>query len=319
MSRLRLYLEDTYGEDVRFVYRHFALSFHDKSLITGEGAEAAGAQGKFWEMHNMLYDHHREWDTLSDDDMKQQLIEYAGELDLDTERFAQDLENHTYLEKVKAQTAEAIAAGLPGTPSYVINGVLYPTQDMGLHPTLIQAFIKLMDLAPDQFKEAPPQVIDVDKKYQATIKTAKGDIVIDLFADQVPVTVNSFVFLAREGWYDGVTFFRVMPGFVAQTGDPTDTGLGGPGYRCDDEIIPDLQFSEAGMVGMASTGPGTSSVGSQFFITYAPQPALNGKYTIIGRVVKGLDVAESLTPRDPSQDPTVPPGDAIESIVIEEK
>jgi len=319
MSRLRVYLEDTYGEEFRSVYRHYALSFHDKALITAEAAEAAGAQGKFWEMHDLLYDRQQEWNSLSVEDVDERLVEYAEELDLDVERFATDLEDHVYLDRVKAQTEEAINADLPGTPSYLINGVLYPAQELGLHQVLVHSFIQLMDLAPRQYTDVPPQVIDVDREYLATIETAKGDIVIELYADKAPVAVNSFVFLARDGWYDGVTFFRVLPGFVAQAGDPTNTGLGGPGYRCDDEISPDLAFSEAGIVGMASAGPGTSTVGSQFFITYAPVPDLTGKYTIIGRVVEGMDVAERLTARDPSQNPSLPPGDVIQSIVIEEK
>ncbi|MCJ7738551.1 MAG: peptidylprolyl isomerase [Anaerolineae bacterium] len=314
-----MYLEDTYGEEFRSVYRHYALSFHDKALITGEAAEAAGAQGRFWEMHDLLYERQGEWSSLAVEDMPDVLVEYAEDLDLDVDMFAQDLQDHVYLDRVQAQTEESISAGLPGTPSYVINGVLYPTQELGLHPALVASFIELMDLAPRQYTEVPPQVIQPDKEYMATIETAKGDIVIELYEDQAPVTVNSFVFLARDGWYDDVTFFRVLEGFVAQAGDPTDTGLGGPGFRCDDEISPNLDFSEAGMVGMASAGPGTSTVGSQFFITYAPVANLTGNYTIIGRVVEGMDVAESLTTRDPSQNPSMPPGDTIKTIVIEEK
>jgi len=256
---------------------------------------------------------------LAVEDMPGVLVGYAKDLGLDSEQFAQDLEDHVYLDRVQAQTDESTSAGLPETPSYVINGVLYPAQELGLHPTLVASFIDLMDLAPRQYTEVPPQVIDPDKEYAATIETSKGDIVIELYADRAPVTVNNFVFLARDGWYDDVTFFRVLEGFVAQAGDPTDTGLGGPGFRCDDEISPDLDFSEAGMIGMASAGPGTGTVGSQFFITYAPVADLTGNYTIIGRVVEGMDVAETLTVRDPSQNPALPPGDTIETIVIEER
>jgi cyclophilin family peptidyl-prolyl cis-trans isomerase len=190
---------------------------------------------------------------------------------------------------------------------------------MGLHPALVSNFIRLLDLIPRQYTEVPPEVIDPDKQYMATIETENGDIVIELFADQVPVTVNSFVFLAQEGWYDDTEFFRVIPEFVAQTGDPSNTGMGGPGYRCDDEIVSDLGFDEPGMVGMASAGPGTGSVGSQFFITYDALPQLNGNYTVIGRVVEGMDIVEGLTPRDPNQDPTAPPGDPVETITIEEE
>ena len=125
--------------------------------------------------------------------------------------------------------------------------------------------------------------------------------------------------MAQDGWYDGVAFHRVIPGFVAQAGDQTGSGGGHPGYRCSDEIYPTLKFDEPGVVGMASSGPGTDTVGSQFFITYDATPDLDGNYTIIGRVVEGMSVAESLTPRDPSQGMALPPGDVIQTITIEEK
>jgi cyclophilin family peptidyl-prolyl cis-trans isomerase len=313
-----MYLEDTYGENFRSTYRHFALSFHDKAPITSEAAEAAGAQGKFWEMHDLLYERQQEWGQLSGDAVQAKLVEYAEELDLDTERFAQELDDHVYLDKVNADTEIATQAGLPGTPTYIINGVVYPTQQFGLHPTQISAFIDLLHLEDRVYTEPPPQVIEPDKDYVATIRTEHGDVVIELYADQAPVNVNSFVFLAQEGWYDGVTFHRVIPGFVAQAGDPTGSGIGSPGYRCDDEIVPALTYDGSGVVGMASGGPGTSSIGSQFFITYDALPQLDGNYTIVGRVVEGMDVVESITPRDSSQG-VVPPGDVIETILIEER
>jgi cyclophilin family peptidyl-prolyl cis-trans isomerase len=169
------------------------------------------------------------------------------------------------------------------------------------------------------YTEPPPQVIDPDKEYVATIRTERGDIVVELYADQVPVTVNSFVFLAQDGWYDNVSFHRVIPGFVAQTGDPTGTGIGSPGFRCDDEIVPELTYDGPGVVGMASGGADTSSVGSQFFITYDTLPQLDGNYTIIGRVIEGMDVLESITPRDASQGAVLPPGDLVETILIDEQ
>ena len=167
-----------------------------------------------------------------------------------------------------------------------------------------------------QYAAAPPMLIDTTKKYTATLKTAKGDIVIQLFADKAPITVNSFVFLARQGYFDGVTFHRVLPGFVAQGGDPTGTGSGGPGYEFKNEDN-DLKFDAPGVVAMANAGRDTN--GSQFYITYAPQPSLDGGYTIFGKVVEGMSVAEALTPRDPSKDPGAPPGDVIEKVTIEEK
>ncbi|MFC2054152.1 peptidylprolyl isomerase [Chloroflexota bacterium] len=158
-------------------------------------------------------------------------------------------------------------------------------------------------------------MIDQTKEYVATIETEKGDITIELYAEEAPLAVNSFIFLVQDGWYDNVTFHRVVPGFVAQGGDPSGTGMGGPGYVFDNEVSPDLKFDQPGLLGMANSGPGTN--GSQFFITYTSVPHLDGSYTIFGRVISGMDVVESLTPRDPSVSSDLPPGDMILSIKIE--
>ena len=124
------------------------------------------------------------------------------------------------------------------------------------------------------------------------------------------------MFLARQGWYDGVTFHRMIPGFAAQAGDPSGTGKGNPGYFFNNEDS-GLKFDKAGMVAMANSGPDTN--GSQFFITFAPAPHLDGSYTIFGQIISGLDAAENLSPRDPSQGTSLPPGDKIIKISIEEK
>ena len=168
-----------------------------------------------------------------------------------------------------------------------------------------------------QWSAAPAMQIDVSKTYTATLRTAKGDIVIRLMPEVAPVTVNSFIFLARQGFYDGVTFHRVLPGFVAQGGDPTGTGTGGPGYFIPNETSPEATFDGPGVVAMANSGKDRN--GSQFFITYAAQPGLDGGYTIFGRATGGMEVVEQLTPRDPSQSPNAPPGDAITTVVIAEK
>jgi cyclophilin family peptidyl-prolyl cis-trans isomerase len=167
-----------------------------------------------------------------------------------------------------------------------------------------------------QYASAPPMLIDPKKQYTATVKMAKGgEFVIQLYADKAPITVNSFVFLARQGYFDGVTFHRVLEGFMAQGGDPTGTGSGGPGYSFVNENS-DLTFDKAGVVAMANAGPDTN--GSQFFITFGPTPNLNGGYTIFGQVISGMDVVNGLTRRDPNQNPNFP-GDAIASITITEK
>jgi len=311
-----VYLEDTHGDNIRVAYRHLPLiSIHDKAVITAEAAEAAGAQEKFWEMHDLLFERQQEWFPLTEDEMEDRLVEYAAELGLDTDRFAQELNDHVYREKIMADYENYSQYGPLATPTYVVNSVFYP--QLGLHPFVIDAFVRMLAYPPDQYTEVPPQVIDFEKEYVATIRTDKGDIVVELFADQAPTNVNSFVFLAQDGWYDDQTFFFVEPGFVAQSGDPTNIGVGFPypGYYCGDEISLDLTFDQAGMLALFTPSPGRNS--SQFFITYASQPDFDGQYTIIGRVVEGMDVVESLTPTQPGPDQPSP--DGIETILIEER
>lgn len=167
-----------------------------------------------------------------------------------------------------------------------------------------------------QYDIKPEMTIDPLKEYSAAVKMENGNtFTIKLYADKAPNTVNSFVFLAREGYFDGVTFHRVLEGFMAQGGDPTGTGAGGPGYEFDNEDS-DLMFDKTGVVAMANAGRDTN--GSQFFITFASTPHLNGGYTIFGQVIEGMDVVNAITRRDPSKRPDFI-GDAMESVTIIEK
>lgn len=165
-----------------------------------------------------------------------------------------------------------------------------------------------------QWNTPPAMQIDPKKKYKARVETDKGTMVIELFADKTPMTVNNFVFLAREGFYDGVIFHRVIENFMVQGGDPTGTGSGGPGYRFGDEFDPGLKHDKPGILSMANAGPGTN--GSQFFITHVPTPWLNGKHSIFGQLIEGLDVLMSIPPRDPMR-PSYP-GVKILRVEIEE-
>ncbi|GJQ52679.1 MAG: hypothetical protein HKUEN02_15260 [Anaerolineaceae bacterium] len=167
-----------------------------------------------------------------------------------------------------------------------------------------------------RYSAYPPMTIDRAKKYFAVVKMEKGgEFTIQLFPDKAPLAVNSFVFLARDGYFDGVTFHRVLDGFMAQGGDPTGTGMGDPGYAFDNEDS-DLKFDKAGVVAMANAGRNTN--GSQFFITFAPAEFLNGGYTIFGQVVEGMDVVNGITRRDPELSPSFA-GDVIETITITEE
>lgn len=167
-----------------------------------------------------------------------------------------------------------------------------------------------------QYSEPPPMTINVDSIYRATVTLEKGtQFVMELYPESAPETVNSFIFLVNEGWFDGVTFHRVIPGFVAQTGDPSGTGMGGPGYQIPNEIDPERSHNTAGVVAMANSGPDTN--GSQWYITYGQATQLDGAYTVFGQVVEGMEEAVmNITPREPSE--ATEPGDRIESITIEE-
>ncbi|HET6380398.1 MAG TPA: peptidylprolyl isomerase [candidate division Zixibacteria bacterium] len=160
----------------------------------------------------------------------------------------------------------------------------------------------------------PSGALDTSHTYTATFRTEKGDFTVDLFADKAPLTVENFVNLARSGFYDGTTFHRVIAGFMAQGGDPTGTGRGGPGYSFRDEFHPELRHDSEGVLSMANAGPNTN--GSQFFITYGPTPHLDGRHSVFGRVTSGMEVVRALRERDPARDPN--PGDRIQTIEISE-
>jgi len=143
-----------------------------------------------------------------------------------------------------------------------------------------------------QWDSKPDMQIDAGKVYQCVVETDRGNIELDLFSEYAPVTVNNFVFLAREGYYDGITFHRVIPNFMVQGGDPTGSGSGGPGYRFEDEFDNNPLRHETGVISMANAGPATN--GSQFFITHGPQPHLDGRHTVFGKVTNGQDIVDTI-------------------------
>ncbi len=151
-------------------------------------------------------------------------------------------------------------------------------------------------MASKQWKTPPAMEIDPKKIYHIAMNTDRGTIELDLYPQHAPVTVNNFVFLARQGFYDGVVFHRVISNFVIQGGDPTGTGMGGPGYRFQDETANNPLKHETGVISMANAGPNTN--GSQFFVTHSPQPHLNGKHTVFGKVVNGMNVVNAILQGD---------------------
>ncbi len=302
--------------DIRFIFRPVPLVGRlDKTELAVQAALAAGEQDHFWEMYDLLFQHSDEWDTLTPANFKTWLKDRSTGLGLEAARFAADLESQATIEKSQALYAASQSFGLQSVPLVLINDQPQPT--FSLDYDTLNSNISLLALAKRQFNECPPFSIDPSKRYIATLHTDKGDVVIELLPDRAPLAVNSFVFLARSGWFDDITFHRVIPGSLVQTGDPSGTGRGSPGYLFEDEIDPDLKFDAPGLVGMANQGPGTN--GSQFFITLAAAPQFDGGYTIFGRVLEGLEVLKKLAPRNPQEDPRAPAGDRLISVEVEER
>lgn len=309
-------LQENHPNDVRVVFHPLpaATSLLDKSQITAQAVIAAGNQNKFWEMRAILRSKYNEWINLTAAAFEPWAVSQASGLGLDGAKFKADLTSAETAARAKSMRDAAVNLGIQKIPVVFVNGSLQ--QAYVLDYASLESTISLIALGAHEFKSCPPFAIQASKQYVATIRTEKGDIVIQLFPDKAPLAVNSFVFLAQNNWFNGVTFHSVIPGFIAQAGDPSGTGRGGPGYFFKNEIN-DLKYDKPGMVGMANSGPDTN--GSQFFITFAPQPKIDGAYTIFGQVIQGMDVAENLTPRDPSKTPGLPPGDKIISVTIEKK
>lgn len=263
-----------------------------------------------------MYEQQAAWSQIEQADIVDFLVETAVSVGLDGDQMRADLDARTYEAFVADSVVEAQTIGLPGTPALIVNGQLLegtPPYEQWV------AFIEAQSIASNlpQY-DAPEMTINEDAVYEATVTMESGDsFVMELYPASAPQTVNSFLFLTNEGWFNGVTFHRVLPGFVAQTGDPTGTGTGSPGYTIPNEIDAELTHAETGMVAMANSGPDTN--GSQWYITLGDAAFLDGGYTIFGRVTEGLDVVQAITPRDPSTNPNAPAGDIIVNIDIVEK
>lgn len=301
--------------NVRFVFRPFPLTgLLDKSDKAVLAALAADEQGKFWTMYDFLFVTYPEWDTLKPEEFNAWVIKKSTQTGIDPNQLEAAINDPKTATRMASMYEAVKKLNIPAVPIILVNGTLQ--QFYVLDEESLRSMVDLIALGQKQFTQCPPFNVDPLKQYIATIHTDKGDIVIQLFPDKAPLAVNSFVFLARQKWFDGVTFHRVIPGFVAQAGDPSGTGKGNPGYFFNNEIN-DLRFDKPGMIAMANSGADTN--GSQFFITFAPAAHLDGGYTIFGQVLSGLDAAENLTPRDTSQSGALPDGDKIISIEIEEK
>jgi cyclophilin family peptidyl-prolyl cis-trans isomerase/protein-disulfide isomerase len=278
---------------IRVVFRHLPLpSIHDKAYISSMAAEAAGAQGKFWEMHDVLYTLQSEWSGMTEDDFVDWVTGKAEELELDLDQFELDLFDEEKRAELEAITEQRLSAGFNYTPFVVVNDRIYRNGNPNIF-----SLVGIYEF--DGYEECPPWVIEPEKSYSAVIDTSAGEIEVELFADVAPLAVNNFVFLAQEGWFDEVYFHRVVEGFVAQAGDPSGLGVVGPGYSFVNETDNDLVYDAAGYLAMANSGVDRN--GSQFFITLAPTPDLNGGYTIFGTVMEdSMDLIQGIALRDPN-------------------
>ena len=302
-----------YPKTVRRVFRLFPLPNNDKSSLAAALAEAAARQDKFWEMSQLLTDRQSEWVNLDKAAFQDWANQRALEIGLDAALLKKDLASQAVQTLVSGAQHFGLASSIPTMPFLLVNGRIYQgPRDL----RSLENLTNLLHMEPLQFTDCPAFIIDPQKSYIAELTTSKGVITIQLFPKEAPLAVNNFVFLARKGWYNGVTFHRVIKGQLAQSGDPSGTGFGSPGYAFRDEIS-NLVFNRPGVLAMANAGP--DSNGSQFFITLAPLPALNGSNTIFGQVIKGLEILPLLTERDPSQPVALPDGDPILKIDIREQ
>lgn len=308
-------LQQQYPQEVRVVLRQFPQpQVYDKSLLAAYAAEAAGLENDFWEMNDLLYSMQDEWTALSPEDFRDWLVEITPSYSIDPVQLLINTESKAVKERVEQVLNDAKTLSLTATPVLFFNDLQVKAR------VTTESLAQLVEyfLLPEKgYAECPPESIDLQKKYTATFETEKGNIVFELYPQTAPVAVNSFVFLAEEGWYDGTTFFRVIPGFVAQGGDPSNSGLGGPGYVFDNEVDPNLRFNTAGLLAMTHTSAEMN--GSQFFITYTALPELDGRFTIIGKAIEGTNVLNMLRPRNPETDEILLPADRLIKVTIEVK
>ena len=307
-------LQQLYKDELRVVLRQYPQpEVDDKSLLAAYAAESAALENRFWEMNNLLYTRQSDWLNLSPEEFTSWLTTQANTLNITPAQWESNMTSETVIARVEQTITDATTLQLSSSPALFYNNILVKTSlDIDSLTVLTDYFL----LPEKAYTECPALLIDTSRAYTATFTTEKGAIKFELFDDLAPVSVNSFVTLARAGWYDGSAFFRVIPGFVAQGGDPSNSGLGTPGYGISTEVDPSLRFATPGLLALNHDSAGLS--GSQFFITYAPLPEMDGQFTIIGRVIEGMSVVNSLRPRNPEADEILLPADTLISVTIEE-
>jgi len=302
-------------QDVNLVYRPVPiLPSHDKALLAGQAALAAGEQGSFWLMYDAFFRRWEDWVDLTPDEFQSWLFSIIEDAGLDVLQFQSDFSSPENLAWQEQAYANAVSAGIPSVPFVFLNGDLYR---LALDRPSLEASVQLAALQHRRFDAYPPVVIDTDRLYTAHLLLNIGEVVIQLFPRSAPVAVNSFVYLAQQGWYDDSPLFRVIPGRLVEAGDPSGTGIGDAGYYFGSEFDPALAYDKAGVVGLSNSGAETNS--SIFFITLAPIPEFNGERTIFGRVISGLELLQVLDKRDPLVDFLQAPQAKLIRLTIEVK
>lgn len=285
-------------EEVRLVVRLFPLIGNRE--LAGVAAEAlllSDESGAFWEMFDFLNETHSEWAALAPDQFVAWLSNSVAEIGLDPSSMEQALTSGRFTDEVSELYQTRLAQGIPGVPLLLINSEPFViTAD----PSSLEAAVRLAVLSTNQFQGEPPLVIDTAKTYRAEIEFDQGLVELQLFPAESPVAVNSFVFLARNGWYDDSPIYRSVPNVLIEAGDPSGTGFGDPGFHYDSETGSSLSFDRPGVVGMVNSGPGTN--GARFFIALQSMTGIDETHTVLGRVVSGLELLIDLPPHDPFQD-----------------
>jgi cyclophilin family peptidyl-prolyl cis-trans isomerase len=303
----------THLQDVRLVYVNTPLSSRDKDVPATRAVEAADLQGKFWDLHDLLFEKQAEWTSLTLSDFEKWLVRQAESLGMDAPKFQADFASEEVTKRVDALLQSS--SGQAISPPILFVNSSSPYTGLSDFASL-DTVVRIEALTKRQFSNCPAWGIDPIRQYVASLHTSAGDATIQLYPDKAPVAVNAFVALARSGWYNGITFYKVIPNAVIMSGDPSETGMGNPGFLFETEIPGSLAFDRAGVVALDNNGPNTN--GSRFLITLAPVPEWTGRYTIIGKVLSGLQVLAGLSPRDPQPGESLPEGDRLISVDIQE-
>ena len=313
LAGLLAQLQDRHRQDLRLVFRHFPLlTLHDKASLAAQVAELAGEQGAFWPMHDRLFEAYSDWSDYSPQEFEVWAVAQAQELGLDLPVIQAGLAGGRTVARIEQAYEQGLAMGIPGSPFLLLDGepFLLPYE-----PNYLEAAVRLSTLRARQFADYPPFEIDPSATYLVRLQLDSGEIVLQLYPQYAPLAVNSFIFLASQGWFDGNAIHQVQPGVFLESGDPTSTGLGDPGYHFAMEPSPALGFERPGMVALVPTSPDTN--GGRFFITLAPLPELNGARTIFGRVLQGMELLRALPARDPLVDLLEPPPAVLLRVKIE--